>query len=482
MRNVVASALTVVAIAAAWAVWRFGDHSQRSDVETAMPRAVAEPREELIVRLTPAKLEAAKIHVAPVERREVQEMHRVPAKIGYNTSRRLEIKLPASGVVKQVKALPGQLIEQGQPLAILTSVQVGLARDAVIKSEADVHLATHEFQWASQIAKNLGELLTMLDSDPDVPDVESRFKDKLLGDHRDKVVSAYSKLLLAQRAWKGTEAMASRGAISERLVQERESGREVAAAYFKSVCEQARFDAHHLEVRTRADLEHAERVLAVNHQQLTLLLGPFAEIAESTEDDQLCQLVLRSPLTGVVEDRFVSDGVQFVASQSLFAVANTDTLWVSAQIYEREWSALMLNDVKELMVETPALPGKRFTARVQFTGVSISPETHAVPLVAELANPEGQFKPGMFAWVTMPVGTRHEALVVPAEAVMQQDERSFVFVELDGQTFQRLDVTLGITTPDFCEVTRGLRAGQEVVDHGAFTLKSELVLEGEDEP
>ncbi|HWA99943.1 MAG TPA: efflux RND transporter periplasmic adaptor subunit, partial [Pirellulales bacterium] len=239
--------------------------------------------------------------------------------------------------------------------------------------------------------------------------------------------------------------------------------------------------AHQLEVRTRAELEHMQRVLAVNRQKLSLVLGPFAEIADSADEDQLCELVLRSPLDGVVEDRFVSDGVQFVASQALFAVANTDTLWVSAQIYEREWAALADDNAKEVTVEAPALPGQRIQARVKFTAVGLSNETHAVPLVAELPNLDHHFKPGMFAWVTVPVGRKHEALVVPARSVMRQEDEIFVFVELESGVYRKTHVTLGTTGSDLDEVTSGLQPGQNVVDAGAFALKSELVLEGMNE-
>jgi RND family efflux transporter MFP subunit len=191
-------------------------------------------------------------------------------------------------------------------------------------------------------------------------------------------------------------------------------------------------------------------------------------------------LVLRSPLDGKVEDRFVSDGVQFVASQTLFALANTDTLWVSAQIYEREWAALAGGDVKELKVESPALPGYEVTAKVQFFGVGMSAETHAVPLVAELPNRESRLKPGMFAWVTVPLGPRREALVVPAGAVLRHEEETFVFVERQPGVYHKAVIAPGLATTEFVEALSGLRAGQKVVDQGAFYLKSEMLLEGEE--
>jgi multidrug efflux pump subunit AcrA (membrane-fusion protein) len=469
--------LTVAVVAAMF--WPLRAATHRPDAHppaTQDQKRDADGRVESIVRLTPAKLEAAALHTTAVVRRAIQETRRVPGRIGYNPARRLELKVPVAGVVKQVLAGPGQPIRAGDRLAVLTSVEVGLARDAVIKSEADLQLAQKDSSWADDIADNLADLIKLLDTNPAIPYVESHFRERLLGDHRDKVLSAYSKYIFALRVSEDTDSLAKNGSLSQRLVQERTSAREVATAGFKAICEQSRFDALQHQRRKRADLEHVERVLAVDRQKLQLLLGPFAEIAAETQDKTICELVLRSPMAGVVEDRYVAEGAQFVASQNLFAVVNTETLWVSAQIYEREWAALSELQAREVQVETPALPGKSISARVQFTGVSMSPDTRSIPLVAEFTNTEGRLKPGMFAWITVPVGPRHEAVVVPDGAVMRQESDTYVFVEQAPATFCKVSVKLGLETPEVAEITRGLEPGQKVVDEGAFFLKSELLL------
>ena len=52
-----------------------------------------------------------------------------------------------------------------------------------------------------------------------------------------------------------------------------------------------------------------------------------------------------------VAQRFLAEGAQFIASQSLFSVVNTETLWVSAQIYEREWAAMADLQAREVLVD-----------------------------------------------------------------------------------------------------------------------------------
>ncbi|HUY87728.1 MAG TPA: efflux RND transporter periplasmic adaptor subunit [Pirellulales bacterium] len=452
-----------------------GEHATASKPEAEPPAARSA---DGVVRLTPAKLQAAALHASEVEAREIRDSRRVPGKIGYNASRRLEIKVPAAGAVTHVLVLPGQAVKRGDRLALLNSVDVGMAREEVVHAEADLHIAERETDWLAQIAHNTQALLKALEDFPDVMKVEVQFEDQVLGDQREKIIAAYSKLRLATRA--SAAAVSAQDALSERYVQERASAREIADANYRSTCEKASFDARQQLARSQANLEHARHMLVVSRQKLKLLLGPFAEISSEHDDETLCELILCSPLDGKVEDRFVSDGAQFVASQALFALANTDTLWVSAQIYEREWAALAGGDVQEVNVESPALPGYRVTAKVQFFSVGVSSETRAVPLVAELPNTESRLKPGMFAWVDVPLGPPHKALVVPAGAIMRHEQETFVFVEERPGEYRKVDVTPGLETSEFVEVLSGLDAGAKVVDRGAFFLKSELLLEGEE--
>jgi len=411
--------------------------------------------------------------------RDLQETRRVPAKIGYNATRRLEVKMPVGGVVTRVLVQLGQHVKSGDTLAILTSVDVGLARDEVVQSEAEAEIARKERDWNQQIAVNLDALLEMLKSHPSPEEIDVAFRDKLLGSHRDRILSAYSKYLLSDRTSEVSESLASRGALSDLTIRERRSGKEVAHANYESAREQSRFEAMQQRAKTQAAFDHAERLVNVSRQKLKLQLGPFAEIADTSADSALCEVRLHAAIDGLVEERRVTDASQFQPAQNLFVIANTDTLWVSAQLYEREWALLGKNTLSELSVETPAAPGEALTAKVLYVSVEMSADTRAVPLVAEINNTDGRLKPGMFAWVTVPVGSARSVLAVPETAITRHEQKAFVFVEQAPGEFRKVDVLLGMTSPEFVEITHGITAGQSVVDQGVFQLKSELLLQVE---
>ena len=127
-----------------------------------------------------------------------------------------------------------------------------------------------------------------------------------------------------------------------------------------------------------------------------------------------------------------------------------------------------------------ALGDAELTAQVRFVGAEVAADTRSVPLVAEVANPQGQLRPGMFAWALVPLGPPRQALAGPPGAIMRHENQAFVFVPEGQNGFRRVDVQTGIESATGIEILGGLKSGERVVDRGAFFLKSELLLEREE--
>jgi cobalt-zinc-cadmium efflux system membrane fusion protein len=82
--------------------------------------------------------------------------------------------------------------------------------------------------------------------------------------------------------------------------------------------------------------------------------------------------------------------------------------------------------------------------------------------------------------VAIPVAEKSNVLTVPTSAVQQEAGQAFVFVAESENRFRRTDVVTGNEGKDRIEIVRGLQANDRVVTRGAFILKSELLLEGEE--
>jgi len=190
---------------------------------------------------------------------------------------------------------------------------------------------------------------------------------------------------------------------------------------------------------------------------------------------------VRAPFAGTVEARFFARRERVEQSNSMFVLANTDSLYVSADIRENEWAAMAIKPGQDVTVVAPAIPGRSFTAKVHYIGREVAVESNSLPLVATISNEDGLLRPGMFVRVSLPVAQSDDVVAVRTESVMQHENEKFVFVSLDDQTFRRVDVQTGVNNEEWVEIKEGLQAGEPVVASGAFLLKSELLLAGEEE-
>lgn len=431
------------------------------------------------VHLPAEKLATAAIETQPASIRALTHTHTVPGRIEYDASRRLQLRLPAECVVKEVLVRPGQQVAKGDKLAVLTSQQFGLGRDAVQQCEENLQRAQHEQQWIDGIVANVEVLLTDLEQSPAMADIEATFKDRPLGQYRQELLSAYSDYLLAKQVREDSATLSDRGVLSGRTMIERRNQLERARAAFYSVCEETK---HHVHVEKQTALtavDRARRALKISTEQLAALVGSNGANAVAA-GDSLNELVLTAPFAGRIEERHIMPAAVVAANSPLFTLANTDQLWVVAQIHERNWQAASAAPGQVVRVHTPAIVDHEFTAIIEFVGAVVDPETRALPLFARIENPDHLLKPGMFIWVYVPVEAAREVLSVPASAVMRHDGQAFVFVADAQDTFRRMDVTTGLETEEWIEVRDGLVGGENVAAKGAFALKSELLLEREE--
>ena len=430
--------------------------------------------------LTPEKMRDAGLHEAVAEIRTIREERTVPGSITYNEARHLVVTAPVDCVAVRVLTEPGKVVDEGAPLVILSSAAVGLARDEVLQREAELALAQKARTWGEEIAKNTQELLGQLKQRPALSELEKELAGKKLGDYREKIVGAYSKLILTESAIASADALTEQGAVAKRIINERRSARETAAAAFASACETSRFDSIQAADKATAAEQQAARLLTVSREHLAALLGPFADMSPVSDREKLSEFTVRAPLSGRIEERHVVTAARLMAGNPLYTLADTRQMRVSAEIHERDWRALDLTPGEELTIRVPALAEASFKAKVRYVGSQVSTESRSVPLVADIVNDQGKFKPGMFVWVDVPLAVGKQALVVPAGAIMRHEDEPFVFIPEGGNTFRRVNVTTGLESRDSVEILSGLKAGDKVIDQGAFVLKSEMLLEREE--
>jgi len=434
-----------------------------------------------VVKLTDNKLRAAAISTETVKDRSLQDVRVIAGRIRYNDATHVDVKAPTAGTVIKMFVKTGDKVLQGQPLVIVNSQEIGRARADVLKHESELSLAQHREKWQGQVARNLKDLLARLNGTDQVDDIEKDFSNRPLGTYRDTVLSSWLNLKLANQLQQQAEPLAASGAISKRTLLERVNVQRVAEAEFHGIKEQVAFDAKQLWDQANIDAIDAQRRLQISRQHLYTLLGYEEAVIHDSPGTPLSQLEIRAPFDATVENRLMSNSERVKSGESLLVLADTSTLYVAVDIRERDWHDIHFQPGQELTVTVPALPHMKFTAKAHYMGREVMSISNAVPLVAVIDNAAGLLRPGMFVRVEIPVGAARMAVAVPRQSLLRHENKQFVFVAYDDQTFRRVDVETGQTIRDWVEVTSGVQTGQRVVSNGAFQMKSSLLLEGEEE-
>lgn len=95
---------------------------------------------------TPKQIEAAGITLARVEERDLQDALSVGGRLAFDDLHVSHVFSPVSGRVARVLAEPGQRVAKGAPLVALSSPDVGGVVADVIKAEAALVTAEHEYE------------------------------------------------------------------------------------------------------------------------------------------------------------------------------------------------------------------------------------------------------------------------------------------------------------------------------------------------
>jgi cobalt-zinc-cadmium efflux system membrane fusion protein len=266
------------------------------------------------------------------------------------------------------------------------------------------------------------------------------------------------------------------------------------SAYLKArarrhVAEQAFQRAQYLfqeKVIGQAELQRREgEMLSVRaeaqeaHEGLRLLGMEDKEIRTLEQTQKIrSQIPIVAPFAGRVIGRDLTKGELVDTTHKLFVVADLSTVWVLANVAEKDVSYLhratrVPNQSVEVYV--PAYPDEVFQGTVTYVGDVLDSETRTMAVRLTVANPSGRLKPEMFATIRVSSEPVPDVLVVPEAAVQHDRDRSFVFVQQEPGVFDSRTVRVGGKNGTVVEVLEGLRDGESVVIEGAFILKSELL-------
>lgn len=187
------------------------------------------------------------------------------------------------------------------------------------------------------------------------------------------------------------------------------------------------------------------------------------EALEAVIDDH----AIRAPFAGRVGLRQVSVGALIRPGDVITTLDDLSVIKVDFTVPETELARLDAG--VPLIARTAAYPERDFRGEVAAVGTQVNPATRAVTARALIPNADGALQPGML--ITLELLARERmSPAIPEAALVPRGDKQFVF-RIDGETAQRVAVTIGTRRPGVVEIISGLEAGDVVVTDGTLKLQ-----------
>lgn len=215
-----------------------------------------------------------------------------------------------------------------------------------------------------------------------------------------------------------------------------------------------------------ADYKAAQASLAAATEQAKALEGSegrLGGIGIST------RYAVSAPISGTVVKVSKAMGEQVAPGEEIVEIVNLDTVWVEAPIFERDLS--FLSRQAKPVFTTSAYPGVEYSGKILDIGAVINEQSRAATVTFEVPNRDRTLRIGMQANVRLDAGEGADALIIPKEAVLENEGKKIVYVLLSGEEFQRREVTIGDEYGNKVAVLSGLQPGERVVTQGAYQIR-----------
>jgi membrane fusion protein (multidrug efflux system) len=221
-------------------------------------------------------------------------------------------------------------------------------------------------------------------------------------------------------------------------------------------------------------LMQTQNVSAARYDELDAALKAAEAEVKSAEAEvaaaraRLAKRQVTAPFPGRLGIRNVSVGALIEPGDPIVTLDDISVIKLDFRVPERRLA--YLRPGQEITAGTEAYPGRVFFGTVVSLDSRVDPVTRAVIVRALIDNADEALKPGMFLLVELGVATRHEAVIIPEEAVVADGTERYVFV-VDGEVVKQTPVDLGQRTPGEVEVVSGVAAGQMVVVGGVQKVR-----------
>ncbi len=179
-----------------------------------------------------------------------------------------------------------------------------------------------------------------------------------------------------------------------------------------------------------------------------------------------------APISGYIKNILVTEGQFVTAGQPLASISKNKKLILQANVSQKYFnklssitSANFKTAESDMVLNTDELGG-----RVVAYGKSATENRPFIPVTFEINN-TGNIIPGSIVEVYLKSFPIPDAMIIPVSALIEEQGNFFVYVQTEGESFQKREIQIGATDGKSVQVISGITEGERVVTKGAYQIK-----------
>lgn len=174
--------------------------------------------------------------------------------------------------------------------------------------------------------------------------------------------------------------------------------------------------------------------------------------------------------SGTITEIMMTEGSYLMEGSGIIKLADLNNLWLETQVNVNYAKNLKIG--QNATVTFSDFPNKTINAQVSFINSEINPDSRLLLIRMEIPNPNLQLKPGMQAMAKL-TQSNLKGLYIPIDAVIREENASYIWVEKRPGVFENVMVETGIEANGMIEIKSEIDPAKKVVITGAYAINSE---------
>lgn len=379
-----------------------------------------------------------------------------------------------SARVISINAEEGSYVSAGSVLATLDSSDIKLSYNQALaaynSAKANYDMTAKSTTVQSETSARQALSSAQIEHDDALAAYE---REKALYDSDTALVAARNALDDATLNYERMKQLFDLGSISQLELDSAKNSAENAAANVSSLesakqasLENAKTRYENAKNRLNAAQETLNLTVNVTNEKSVGVAKANVDSAKAALDiaaNNLANTTITAPISGYIASKNLSKGQLTSPGIEIFTIKNTNNVNVEFNVTESVISSVHVST--PAMISIPGAGIENIAGSVSSLNQTKDAASGLYKVKVSIDNSNNLIKVGMFADVVLTLDSAENAVRIPLDAIMQENDETYVYVA-DGNTAVRRDIVLGISDGENTEVISGLAGGEKVILKG----------------